>query len=571
MLNKAIRYYLVRYPRRTLLAALFLLLAAVLEGLSIAVVLTLMEVAIQGDSATLSAPTMIVRGALDAAGVPRTLGFMLLLIFTGMTLKSAMRWYALRHVGYAVAEVVTDQRKELLNALMAARWEHFVRQPAGHFANALGMESNIASNVYKSLASLIAAGVQVVVFAGLAFLSAWQTAAVAVVAAGLSPLLLGRLMAISRRAGRLQVVNMKSLVGRLADALGGFKAIKAMGGEWELQRFLLRETSVVNEGLRLKVLAQETLSSLQEPLMVAVMGAAMYIAVTAFQVPFSVLLVQMFIFSRIVSQANLIMSSYQTIVIGEPALWSLRKTIDKAQQQREESMSGREAPVFDREIAFRNVWFSHGDRVILRDVTVTIRAGEFIALAGVSGSGKTTFVDLVAGLLRTDRGAVEVDGRDLGALDMKAWRGALGYVAQEIGLLHESVFTNVTLGDPRFGEAEVEEALRMAGAWGFVESLENGLHTTVGERGSRLSGGQRQRIALARALVRRPRLLILDEITASLDPDSEQEICRTLATLRGTTTVLAISHQKALRGMADHVFRFSRGRVAVEAGEKQVA
>jgi ATP-binding cassette subfamily C protein len=151
---------------------------------------------------------------------------------------------------------------------------------------------------------------------------------------------------------------------------------------------------------------------------------------------------------------------------------------------------------------------------------------------------------------------------------MKAWRASIGYVAQEIGLLHESVFANVTLGDPRFGEADVEEALRLAGAWGFVEPLENGLHTTVGERGSRLSGGQRQRIALARALVRRPRLLILDEITASLDPESEQEICRTLATLRGKTTVLAISHQKALRVMADRVFRFTRGRIAVEAAEK---
>jgi ATP-binding cassette subfamily C protein len=161
---------------------------------------------------------------------------------------------------------------------------------------------------------------------------------------------------------------------------------------------------------------------------------------------------------------------------------------------------------------------------------------------------------------------VEVDGRDLGNLSMVSWRASIGYVAQEIGLLHESVFTNVTLDDPRFGEAEVEEALRMAGAWGFVETLENGLHTTVGERGSRLSGGQRQRIALARALVRRPRLLILDEITASLDPDSEQEICRTLATLRGKTTVLAISHQKALKSMADSVFRFERGRVTVEAG-----
>jgi ATP-binding cassette subfamily C protein len=163
-----------------------------------------------------------------------------------------------------------------------------------------------------------------------------------------------------------------------------------------------------------------------------------------------------------------------------------------------------------------------------------------------------------------------VDGVPLQAVERVAWRRALGYVPQENLLLHDSVLVNVTLADPSLGPADAERALRAAGAWEFVARLPEGLASSVGERGSLLSGGQRQRILIARALVRRPQLLILDEATSALDPTTAAALAETLRSLKGEVTILAISHQPDLVEAADRVYQLEKGR-AVLVDEPQGA
>jgi ATP-binding cassette subfamily C protein len=141
----------------------------------------------------------------------------------------------------------------------------------------------------------------------------------------------------------------------------------------------------------------------------------------------------------------------------------------------------------------------------------------------------------------------------------------IGYVPQDTLLLHDTVAHNVTLGDPELTDADAEEALRAAGIWDFVADLPEGLKTIVGERGGKLSGGQRQRIAIARALAHKPRVLIFDEATNALDAETEAAICRTLETLRGKLTIIAISHQSPLVDVADRVYRIGDSAAALVA------
>ena len=190
---------------------------------------------------------------------------------------------------------------------------------------------------------------------------------------------------------------------------------------------------------------------------------------------------------------------------------------------------------------------------------------------GPSGAGKTTLVDMLTALLRPDAGEIWIDGVALGTLDRRAWRRMIGYVPQETLLLNDTIFCNVTLGDPALTAADAERALRAAGAWEFVVATPDGPSTLVGERGARLSGGQRQRLAIARALVHRPRLLILDEATSALDVGSEAQICETLRALRGELTILAVSHRPALAMAADRVYRVHEGRITPIVGETPVA
>jgi ATP-binding cassette subfamily C protein len=246
----------------------------------------------------------------------------------------------------------------------------------------------------------------------------------------------------------------------------------------------------------------------------------------------------------------------------ESAFWSLQAVIEDASGARETNPGGA-APRLEKSVSMNNVSFAYGDLLVLSKASLSVPAGSFTAIIGPSGAGKTTIADLMIGLLRPQQGEILIDNVPLEEVDLRQWRGMIGYVPQESFLLHETVLWNVTLGDPEVNEADAEAALRAAGAWEFVAELPQQIHSSVAERGMALSGGQRQRIAIARALARRPKLLILDEVTSALDPHTEAAICQTLQGLRGQLTILAISHQPAVVEAADRIYRLQNGEPIV--------
>jgi ATP-binding cassette subfamily C protein len=285
----------------------------------------------------------------------------------------------------------------------------------------------------------------------------------------------------------------------------------------------------------------------------------MFVALVQFGMPLATVMVLVVALGRMLAHFGKVQKQYQKMVIAESAFWSIRNTIEAAHQAEEPLAQRGVSPSFQHSIRLQDVAFAYGDKALLQQLSMDIPRGSLTALIGPSGSGKTTIIDLIIGLLQPQSGAVLIDGVPLSELDLKAWRRMIGYVPQETILLHDSVHHNVTLGDPARSAADVEYALRGAGAWEFTASLPEGVHSTVGERGGRLSGGQRQRIMIARALVHRPKLLILDEATSALDPASEAAIRKTIENLRGELTILAISHQTGLVEAADQVYRLEQG------------
>ena len=250
---------------------------------------------------------------------------------------------------------------------------------------------------------------------------------------------------------------------------------------------------------------------------------------------------------------------YQTVVTAEHAYWSYDSKLQRAVEEKEAAF-GNQRPFLQNSIHLQGISFAYTDRWILKDAEFDFPANSFTAIVGPSGIGKTTVVDLVTGLLRPDEGQVFIDDIPLAEIDLRHWRQMIGYVPQETMLMHDSVFINVTLGDEKLKAEDVEGSLRAAGAWEFVQNLPDGMFTLVGERGHKLSGGQRQRIAIARALVHRPKLLILDEATTALDPQNEAAICETIRKLRGELTILAISHQPAILRAAERAYRLEDGK-----------
>jgi ATP-binding cassette, subfamily C, bacterial len=197
---------------------------------------------------------------------------------------------------------------------------------------------------------------------------------------------------------------------------------------------------------------------------------------------------------------------------------------------------------------------------------LTIPAGKTTAIVGPSGAGKSTIADLVMGLIQPDEGRVLVDERPLRPEQRRAWRSKIGYVPQDTFLFHDTVRENLLWARPDARDEELREALRLAAAEDFVFRLPEGMETVLGDRGVRLSGGERQRLALARALLRKPSLLILDEATSNLDSENERRIQSAIEKLHGSMTILIITHRLFTTRSADVIYVLEQGRL-VESGD----
>lgn len=554
------------YPRRTAVMLTCLLLAGIAEGLSLTTMLSVLSASL-GHTRQPSAFSEKVLGVTGALGLPSTIGAILSIIVIAMMLKSALILLANRQVGYTVARVATDLRLELIHALLASRWEHYLRQPAGGMANAVATEATRAATAYEHGANVVSLFIQVIVYAMVALLIGWQVTMGALGLGVLMSLVLHRLVRASKRAGKKQTRLMRELLSRLTDTLGSVKPLKAMARYDVADALLQRQTHKLNRAMEREVLAREGMRALQEPILALFVATGLYLALVVWRLSLPSVMVMVFLLARVVMLINQLQRRYQQMQTQASAYWALKEAAQAARDHAE-PVSGEQVPTFEREIEFRDVCFRYGDRMVLDGVDLTIPARSFITLTGPSGAGKTTLLDILCMLLEPTAGQVSIDGVPITRIDRLAWRRLIGYVPQETLLLHDSVFVNVTLGEPALTEADVERALRQADAWSFVSHMAEGIHSSVGERGVRLSGGQRQRIVIARALAHRPKLLILDEATSALDAEAEAAISKTLQGLKSELTIVAVSHRPALMRAADHVYRLDRGHlVTVEHGE----
>jgi len=228
--------------------------------------------------------------------------------------------------------------------------------------------------------------------------------------------------------------------------------------------------------------------------------------------------------------------------------------------------SGALAEPIRGDITFDSVTFAYADgRPVIDDVTIRVPAGETHAIVGPTGAGKSTIVKLLMRLYDAGSGTVEVDGVDIRDLTFPELRGAMGYVGQDVFLFQGTVRENIAYGRPDASAAEVEEAARLAESHDFIAELANGYDTVVGERGQKLSGGQRQRLSIARAILRRPPILVLDEATSAVDNETEAAIQRSLEAVGRDRTVLVIAHRLSTVRHADRIHVLERGRVVESA------
>jgi ATP-binding cassette subfamily C protein len=495
-------------------------------------------------------------------GVDLTFPSVSLIFLSLLSLKAAAILTAKRRVGYQAARTVTEMRLALLRGLLTARWSYFTQQPIGGLANSFGTEANRTETAYSNLFLAIQQLVLTFSYVTVASALAWQLVVGAALGGALMWGVMHGYVVFAGRAGRKQTRVTSSLLARVTDGLQSMRLLKATAQEDAIGPILAANTRDLKRSIKRQVLAKASLTALNEPLIGVFVIALIYYAKVGLGMAMAELFVLVFAFARGLSTLNRVQARFQKTSIDASAVMALQEMIDKAEANREENTGTRQARLSQR-LELRDVSVRYEDRPVLDHISLEIPVGRITAILGESGAGKTTLVDTLTALTRPSEGDVYVDGVPMAELDINAWRGQIGFVPQEVLMLNDTLRTNITLGSEAT-DAEIEEALRAARAWDFVSELPEGLETGTGERGARFSGGQRSRLALARALLRKPSLLILDEATASLDAPSERAIWDALEALRGRMTIVAISHQPHLATVADRIYRIDAGHVSLE-------
>ena len=511
----------------------------------------------------------LVQPVLDGIFIDRNRDLLLILPLAvlGVALLKALfaygQGYLMSYVGHWL---VSDVRQQL--------FVHIVRLPIRfHDANSSGRlmarvisdVNEMANAIPSVLKDIFQQGLTFAAMLAVVFYQNWKLATIVLIVLPLSSFVLVR---VGRRIRKLSKRGQES-IGRMAsvlkEAFSGIKIVKAYGQEEkEAQRF-----SLTNQSFRSAKIKSSQTSAMSSPLLevIGVCGVAFIIwyggglVIAGEMKPgeFFSFLAAMFMAYAPVRKMSGANESVQRALAGAQRVFHvLDLDSELAKDEGKKSL-----PPIAKNLEFSGVKFLYegSEEPALHNINLTIHVGEVVAFVGASGSGKTTLVSLVPRFYRPTEGAVKIDGEDIRLVDRSSLRRQIGIVAQETVLFDDTIRNNIAYGRSDATEDAIIEAARAAFAWEFIERLPQGLDTLVGENGLRLSGGQRQRLAIARAILRDPPILILDEATSSLDSESEKLVQKALANLVKARTTLIIAHRLSTVQHADRIVVMNRGRI----------
>lgn len=538
-----------------------LVLASLSEALGIGTLLPATNAILGNNENDASGISLAIKTFIESLGVEASLGNLLAIVVLLLTLKSVIAFGALSYSGITGARVAINLRRKLIKAIFDARWSFYADQSGGRFANAISNDATRAGDAYQFAATVVAGLLQLATYAIVAIVIDWRIALLGGMAGLVLALAMNTLVRISRQAGYKQRDRVSNLTVDMVDMLNNIKALKSMDRYGPLVQGLSGLLKRIKRTLITIQLAKQGVLQGSDALVNIMTGALIYASYVLFDSTLPELLVTGIVFFQIVSNLTKLQKQVQAAVVIEASYVRTLELIEKSEAQREVH-SGTATPHLGAGCKFEGVTFAHGTAPVVSNATFDIPANRITVLQGPSGSGKTTLIDLLIGLNTAQKGKILIGGQPIETIDIKAWRQSIGYVPQDLILFHDTIHENISLSNPGISTEAIRAALEQAGARDFIDALPEGIETDVGEMGGRLSGGQRQRIALARALVTNPKILILDEVTSALDPETEAEIVRNIASLRGRYTIIAITHRPAWTKIADRLYTISKGHVS---------
>ena len=556
-------------PGKTVLALVLMVCLGLTEGVSLLMLVPLLQlVGLQVGEGAMGGIARFLTSIFTAVGIQPTLIAVLGVYILIVCIHGLLyRWQTTANISLEY-EFVSSLRKRLYKAIAGTNWLFFSRARSSDFTNVLTFEMERISGATYSLLNLLATTIVTMVYVLFALrLSPLMTVLVFACGAGLMLFLRGKTQ-ISYKAGEDLSKAMASLYAAITEHLGGMKTAKSYGAEGRHAEVFGKLTEEVRHQYVHAVRNQAEVRYWFSTGSVLVLSFILYISIEIVAVPAAEILLLLYLYARIMPKFASLQESYQGFLNLFPSFSSITETQARCEDAAEPEAVSAEKIEFQNSIRFDQVSFGYDKQngtQVISNLDLTIKAGETTAIVGPSGVGKTTVADLVMGLIVPDQGRVLVDGKPLNPGRVTYWREKIGYVAQDTFLFHDTIRANLLWANPGATEEEINQSLKLAAAGEFVSRLPKELDTIIGDRGVLVSGGEKQRLALARALLRKPSLLILDEATSSLDSENEKRIQEAIEKLHGRMTILVITHRLSTIHEADIIHVLEEGRL-VESG-----
>jgi ABC-type multidrug transport system fused ATPase/permease subunit len=563
------RIYRKHIGRRMYIVFGLSLLAALTEGFGIALLLPLLR------SADTTRPVedlgwveQSLFDFLNWIGIGESILGILAFIGVAFALKGLIKFAEGGYRGYLQAQLLAELKQKMFDTYSRMSYQYYISQNTGHFINIINAQTREFFLSFGQFITFFSQIITTLSYFAFAFVLTWRFATMAAVAGIILLLLFRRLNNYVRTLSRKNAKEMSQLNKLLVQILQSFKYIVSTHQIDHLRSGVSHSIDRLRHYQLWRRLAGSFTTALREPMSVFFIIGVIIVQVTVFEDPITPIFVSLLLFHRGMQSVIAVQSGWQTTM---EKIGSVEMVDDefRTASNHEEAGGREEIGPFSDEIVFDNVSFSYDDEEdVIQNLSLTVPANTTVAFRSESGAGKSTLIDMMTLLLKPQQGRVLIDGTAGGDIYLPSWRSQIGYVSQETVIFDDTVVNNISLwddGDPADVETRARNAAQKAYAHEFIEELDNGYQSVVGDRGVRLSGGQRQRLFIARELYKNPNLLILDEATSALDTESERYIQQSIDALKGEMTVVIIAHRLSTIKNVDRIFVMENGRL-VESG-----
>jgi len=494
-------------------------------------------------------------------------------VFT-TALKTGFSYLAAYELVYVRNGVVRDLRRKVYTKILSLPLPFFSEERKGDIISRIsGDVQEVESSVMSSLEMLFQSPILIIIYLIAMLLMSWELTIFVLVLLPIMGLLIGWVGKNLKRHSWEGQTKMGEILSLIEETLSGLRIIKAFNAEKKMESRFSDEIEsyrrIQNRLMRRRALAHPMSEFLGTIVIVIILwfGGSLVISgqgsLTGEQ-----FIAYIALFYMIINPAKNLTKAYYHVQKGLSAMERIDGIL-KAESSIKELDQPKSIKTFNKEIVYNHINFSYSDsRQILKNVSLTIPKGQTIALVGQSGSGKSTFVDLLPRFFDIQEGEISVDGINIKDLSFYNLRELIGNVNQDPILFNDTIYNNITFGVESASREEVENAARIANAHDFILECDNGYDTIIGDRGGKLSGGQRQRLSIARAVLKNPPIMILDEATSALDTESEKLVQEALDNLMKNRTSIVIAHRLSTIKNADLICVFHEGKI-VEKGRHE--